>query len=58
MCIRDRISDSYRIQLNGKPAKLFRSGSLTLLELLMMNGYSYEDQMCIRDRCRARPPWR
>lgn len=37
------ISDSYRIQLNGKPAKLFRSGSLTLLELLMMNGYSYED---------------
>ena len=37
------IGDSYRIQLNGKPAKLFRSGSLTLLELLMMNGYSYED---------------
>lgn len=37
------ISDSYRILLNGKPAKLFRSGALTLLELLMMNGYSSVD---------------
>ncbi|NBI11393.1 cell division protein FtsA [Colidextribacter sp. OB.20] len=37
------ISDSYRIMLNGQPAKLFRSGSLTLLELLMMNGYSSVD---------------
>ncbi len=37
------ISDSYRILLNGQPAKLFRSGSLTLLELLMMNGYSSVD---------------
>lgn len=37
------ISDSYRILLNGKPAKLFRSGSLTVLELLMMNGYSSID---------------
>ncbi|NBI66751.1 cell division protein FtsA [Pseudoflavonifractor sp. 60] len=37
------ISDSYRIMLNGKPAKLFRSGSLTVLELLMMNGYSSPD---------------
>ena len=37
------ISDSYRIMLNGTPAKLFRSGSLTLLELLMMNGYSSVD---------------
>lgn len=34
------ISDSYRIMLNGTPAKLFRSGALTVLELLMMNGYS------------------
>ena len=37
------ISDSYRIMLNGKPAKLFRSGSLTVLELLMMNGYTSAD---------------
>ena len=37
------ISDSYRIMLNGKPAKLFRSGALTVLELLMMNGYSSID---------------
>lgn len=37
------ISDSYRILLNGKPAKLFRSGALTVLELLMMNGYSSID---------------
>ena len=37
------ISDSYRVQLNGAPAKLFRSGSVTVLELLMMNGYTYAD---------------
>lgn len=37
------ISDSYRIMLNGKPAKLFRSGALTVLDLLMMNGYSSAD---------------
>ena len=37
------ISDSYRILLNGRPAKLFRNGRLTALELLMMNGYSYRD---------------
>lgn len=37
------ISDSYRVLLNGKPAKLFRDGQLTLLELLMMNGYGQRD---------------
>lgn len=37
------ISDSYRIMLNGKPAKLFRSGAMTVLELLMMNGYTSAD---------------
>ena len=37
------ISDSYRILLNGRPAKLFRNGRLTLLDLLMMNGYGYRD---------------
>ncbi len=37
------ISDSYRVTLNGEAAKLFRSGSLTALEILMMNGYTYQD---------------
>lgn len=37
------INDSFRVTLNGKPAKLFRSGSFTALNLLMMNGYSYQD---------------
>ncbi len=37
------IRDSYRVELNGKPAQLFRSGALTALELLMMNGYAYGD---------------
>ncbi len=37
------ISDSYRVLLNGEVAKLFRSGSLTVLEILMMNGYTYQD---------------
>ena len=37
------ISDSYRVFLNGKPAKLFRNGQITLLQLLMMNGYGYRD---------------
>ena len=37
------ISDSYRILLNGQPAKLFRSGALTVLDLLMMNGYTSTD---------------
>ncbi|MGI5962464.1 MAG: pilus assembly protein PilM [Lawsonibacter sp.] len=37
------IPDSYRVFLNGKPAKLFRSGQVTVMELLMMNGYGYRD---------------
>ncbi len=37
------IHDSYRVELNGQPAKLFRSGSLTALDILMMNGYGYAD---------------
>ncbi len=37
------ISDSYRILLNGQQAKLFRSGTLTALDLLMMNGYTSTD---------------
>jgi len=37
----DLISDSYRVRLNGQPAKLFRSGVLTALDVLQMNGYNY-----------------
>lgn len=36
------ISDSSRVFLNGAPARLFRSGQLTVLDILMMNGYGYE----------------
>ena len=39
------INDSFRVILNGKPAKLFRSGSFTALNLLMMNGYGFSDIM-------------
>ena len=41
------ISDSYRVVLNGKPAKLFRSGRVTVLELLMMNGFTHSDLLGI-----------
>ncbi len=37
------INDSFRVVLNNKPAKLFRSGSFTALNLLMMNGYQFRD---------------
>lgn len=37
------LNDSFRVILNNKPANLFRSGSFTALNLLMMNGYSYQD---------------
>ena len=37
------INDSFRVTLNGRPAKLFRSGSFTALNLLMMNGYNFQD---------------
>ncbi len=39
------INDSFRVILNNKPAKLFRSGSFTALNLLMMNGYTFQDLM-------------
>ncbi len=35
------INDSFSITLNGSKAKLFRSKKLTVLDVLMMNGYSY-----------------
>lgn len=37
------LNDGFRVMMNGKPAKLFRSGSFTALNLLMMNGYGYQD---------------
>lgn len=37
------INDSYRVSINGSSAKLFRSGTLTVLDVLMMNGYRYTD---------------
>lgn len=39
------ISDSFSITLNGAKAKLFRSRELTVLDVLMMNGYSYNQLM-------------
>ncbi len=39
------INDSFQITLNGRPAKLFRSGAFTARDLLMMNGYSYQDMI-------------
>ncbi len=37
------LNDSYVVNLNGEPAKLFRSGTLTLRDILLMNGYHYKD---------------
>jgi len=36
------INDSFSITLNGNKAKLFRSGRLSVLDVLLMNGYSYQ----------------
>ncbi len=37
------INDSCHVTLNGKRAKLFRNGQLTVLNVLTMNGYRYRD---------------
>ncbi len=39
------INDSYVVHLNGAPAKLFRSGILTVRDILLMNGYTYSDML-------------
>jgi len=39
------LNDSYVVLLNGEPAKLFRSGVLTLQDILLMNGYNYADML-------------
>lgn len=36
------INDSFQVTLNGKPAKLFKSGVFSLMDVLMMNGYGYK----------------
>ncbi len=37
------VSDSCVVTLNGANAKLFRSGMLRILDILLMNGYTYGD---------------
>ena len=39
------LNDSYVVMLNDQPAKLFRSGVLTLQDILQMNGYGYADML-------------
>jgi cell division protein FtsA len=39
------INDSYRVVLNDRPAKIFRTGSFTVMDVLMMNGYNYQDMI-------------
>ena len=39
------INDSYVVTLNGENAKLFRNGTLTVQEILLMNGYTYADML-------------
>lgn len=39
------LNDSYIVLLNGEPAKLFRSGTLNLRDVLLMNGYTYADML-------------
>lgn len=37
------IGDSFRVTLNGQRTKLFRNGTLTIQDLLTMNGYSIQN---------------
>ena len=39
------LNDNYLITLNGEQAKLFRSGVLTVQDVLLMNGYTYHDMI-------------
>ena len=39
------LNDSYVITLNGETAKLFRSGTLTVRDILLMNGYTYAEML-------------
>lgn len=37
------ISESFQVTLNGGSARLFRSNAMTVLDVLLMNGFSYHD---------------
>ncbi len=37
------LTESFHVNLNGIRAKLFRNSTMTILDILMMNGYSYQD---------------
>ena len=37
------ITESFNITLNGNRAKLFRNGTMTIMDILMMNGYTSHD---------------
>lgn len=39
------VNDSFRVILNDRPAKIFRNGSFTVMDVLMMNGYNYQDMI-------------
>jgi cell division protein FtsA len=37
------ITESFHVNLNGNRARLFRNSTMTVLDILMMNGFSYQD---------------
>ncbi|SHH94739.1 cell division protein FtsA [Sporobacter termitidis DSM 10068] len=37
------ITESFHVTLNGSRARLFRNSTMTVLDILMMNGFSYQD---------------
>ncbi len=37
------IAESYNVTINGSSARLFRSSAMTVLDVLMMNGFSHRD---------------
>ncbi len=37
------ITENFHVTLNGNRAKLFSNGKMTVLDILMMNGFSYRD---------------
>lgn len=39
------LNDSYVVMLNGEVAKLFRNGTMTVRDVLLMNGYTYQDMI-------------
>ncbi len=37
------VTESFHVTLNGSRARLFRNGTMTVMDILMMNGFSYQD---------------